>query len=366
MKILFAIQGTGNGHISRARDIIPILMKRCETDILVSGTQSDVELPFPVKYRLDGFSFIFGKKGGVDIWNTYVKANSKRLRKEIMALPVYDYDFVINDFEPVSAWACLIYNVPCVSLSHQSALLHKNSPLPKKKDVLGRFILRNYAPSIKQLGFHFAKYSESIYTPVIRKEIRNINNSDRGYYTVYLPAFSDDELIDRLRNFPEIKWRVFSKHTEKPYNYDKIEFRPINNEEFLNSIAGCTGILCGAGFETPAEALFLGKKLMVIPMRNQYEQHCNAASLRELGVPVIPKFSRKYFIKVQEWLESDYRIEIHYPDSTEIIINRIFEMYINRDLHNTGWDKDFELTFTPAGKKRSGRSIHKYLSKKIV
>ena len=28
MKILYAIQGTGNGHISRARDIIPVLQKK--------------------------------------------------------------------------------------------------------------------------------------------------------------------------------------------------------------------------------------------------------------------------------------------------------------------------------------------------
>ncbi len=62
MKILYAVQGTGNGHLSRAKDIIPILRKRCETDILVSGTQADVSLPFEIKYRLQGFSFVFGKK----------------------------------------------------------------------------------------------------------------------------------------------------------------------------------------------------------------------------------------------------------------------------------------------------------------
>ena len=39
MKILYAIQGTGNGHLSRARDIIPILQKKGDVDILVSGTQ---------------------------------------------------------------------------------------------------------------------------------------------------------------------------------------------------------------------------------------------------------------------------------------------------------------------------------------
>ena len=49
MKILYAIQGTGNGHLSRARDIIPVLQQKGELDILVSGIQADVDLPYPVK-----------------------------------------------------------------------------------------------------------------------------------------------------------------------------------------------------------------------------------------------------------------------------------------------------------------------------
>ena len=39
MKILFAIQGTGNGHISRAREIVPLLQQYGEVDLLVSGTE---------------------------------------------------------------------------------------------------------------------------------------------------------------------------------------------------------------------------------------------------------------------------------------------------------------------------------------
>ncbi len=74
MKILYAIQGTGNGHISRARDIIPILARKGELDILISGTEADVELPFSVKYKFKGLSFVFGKKGGVDLMATYKKA----------------------------------------------------------------------------------------------------------------------------------------------------------------------------------------------------------------------------------------------------------------------------------------------------
>jgi predicted glycosyltransferase len=73
MKILYAIQGTGNGHISRARDIVPVLMKNHEVDLLISGTQADVELPYPVKYRFKGLSFVFGKNGGINLSETYRK-----------------------------------------------------------------------------------------------------------------------------------------------------------------------------------------------------------------------------------------------------------------------------------------------------
>ena len=84
MKILYAIQGTGNGHLSRARDIIPILEKKGDVDILVSGIQADVDLPHAITYKFHGLSFIFGKKGGVDIAATYRKSNVQKLFKEIL------------------------------------------------------------------------------------------------------------------------------------------------------------------------------------------------------------------------------------------------------------------------------------------
>jgi uncharacterized protein (TIGR00661 family) len=364
MKILYAIQGTGNGHLSRAKDIIPVLRKRCETDILVSGTQADISLPFKVKYRLKGFSFVFGKKGGVDVWNTYVNANAKRLRDEIRSLPVKDYDFVINDFEPVSAWACLINKVPCVSLSHQAAVMDKNSPMPKNKDPFGRFILHNYAPSLVQFGFHFSRYSKNIFTPVIRNEIRSIMPTDQGYYTVYLPSYSNEELTERLKNFPKVKWQVFSKHASGDTYDGNIEIHRITNEGFLSSLAGSTGVLCGAGFETPAEALYLGKKLLVIPMYNQYEQLCNAASLKEIGVPVVKKFNEKYYGQIQDWLDSDFKIEIHYPDHIENTVNHIFELYVKEVLQKNKWEKDYALTFPVKGEKGLKKANYKFFSKK--
>ena len=332
MKILYAIQGTGNGHLSRAREIIPILQKKGELDLLISGTQADVDLPHPVKYRFKGLCFIFGKKGGVDVMATYRKSNLKRLYEEIKSLPVENYDLVINDFEPVSAWACRRKNKHCVGLSHQAAVIHPNAPKPKKTDLLGKAILRNYAPVSVSYGFHFANYSEDIFTPVIRSEIRIPKAEIKSHYTVYLPSYSDKRIIGVLSEIKNIDWQVFSKHNKKIYREGNLFIRPIENDTFIQSLLSCTGILCGAGFETPAEALYLKKKLLAIPMKGQYEQQCNAAALATLGVPILKSLKNKHLGKIKSWTMKPQSIPVLYPDITEKIIDQVLRENIFEDI----------------------------------
>lgn len=330
MKILYAVQGTGNGHLSRARDIYPELKKYAEVDILVSGYQVDISVPYPVKYRLNGLSFIFGKHGAVSLWETLKKMNLVKLVRDIAQLPVEEYDLVISDFEPVSAWACKLKKIPCIALSHQSAVIHPDAPKPDIKGWFGRFVLRCYAPFSEHYGFHFQSYSPEIFTPVIRKEIQALTPVDNGHYTVYLPAYDDTALIKFLNRFKHIQWEVFSKHNTEAFSFEHISIRPVNNEAFLNSLATCSGALLGAGFEGPAEALYLKKKLMVVPMKRQYEQQCNAAALSGLGVPVISSLSAKNLKAFYAWLENGQVINISFSKETaSVAVSRLIEDYIN-------------------------------------
>ncbi|MEJ7778760.1 MAG: glycosyltransferase family protein [Daejeonella sp.] len=329
MKILYAIQGTGNGHLSRAMDIVPCLMKHAHVDILVSGIQSDLILPFPIRYKRRGLSFIFGKNGGVDLWKTFVKSHIQKLIREIKELPVENYDLVINDFEPVSAWACYNRNIPCIGLSHQAAVLAEEAPKAEFTDIMGKLILKNYAPNTIQYGFHFKPYDKDIFTPVIRGQVRDqvIENGD--HYTVYLPAYDDKRLIAKLGQFSGVKWDVFSKHNKKPFTSRNVSIQPIHNDKFVKSMATSAGVLCGAGFETPAEALFMKKKLLVIPMKNQYEQQLNAAALKDMGVPVIKSLKDRYDMIIASWIENDRRVEVNYPDRTNEIIEQIIQNHFS-------------------------------------
>jgi uncharacterized protein (TIGR00661 family) len=327
MKILYAIQGTGNGHLARAIDIYPILSQYGKVDVLVSGIQGDINLPFSVKYKLYGLSFIFGKNGGVDVWKTMRKIKLFRLISDIIKVPVSDYDLVINDFELVTAWACKIRKVVCISLSHQNAVLHPKSPKPEKNDLFGALVLKYYAPTKHKFGFHFTALEDHIFTPIIRKQIRNLKLSNQGHYTVYLPAYDDKHLIKVLSLLKNVKWQVFSKHNTEALEYKNISILPIENEAFLNSLSNCSGVLCGGGFETPAEVLFLGKKLMVIPMKGQYEQQCNALFLETLGIPAIDELCKKNLQKIAHWIDYFEPLKFDYPENTESSIKKVMNYY---------------------------------------
>jgi len=195
-------------------------------------------------------------------------------------------------------------------------MLSPKTPRPKEFDPVGDWVLKNYAPANAHVGFHFDRFDDWIYTPVIRSEIRNMRVESRDHYTVYLPAYDDRKLLPLLAKIPHVRWHIFSKHTKKSYHVGKLSVYPVNKEEFAASMVSAKGILCGAGFETPAEALYLRKKLLVVPMKAQYEQHCNAAALKRIGVPVVKKMKKKHLDKITEWIESDTIIDVNYPDVT--------------------------------------------------
>ncbi|MCC5944103.1 MAG: glycosyl transferase [Bernardetiaceae bacterium] len=328
MRILYALQGTGNGHISRAQTIIPLLRQRAETDILVSGEASDLSLPYPIRFTLKGLGFQFGTKGGVDMGRSLRKANFLRFMQDIRQLPVSEYDLVIQDFEPISAWAAKWRGVPCVALSHQASLLHPDCPKPNYKSPLSMQVLKHYAPAMAYYGFHFMPLDKWVFTPVIRQKVREAQVSNKGHYTVYLPAYSDAWLIDFLSDFKDIRWEVFSKNTKIHTRIGHISLYPPHDEHFIKSMASAKGVLCGAGFETPAEALFMGKKLLVVPMENQYEQHYNAAALQAMNIPVIKNLKKKQQKKVQQWLYKAEAISVDYPDQTHHIIDQILHEHI--------------------------------------
>jgi len=336
MKILYAIQGTGNGHISRSKEVLKYLVKEADVDILVSETQHEVNLGFKVKYQLEGLGFVFGKTGGIDYYSSIKKARPNKFLLDIYDLPVEDYDVVVSDFEPIASWACKRKKKPYISLSHQTAFSSDLMPRPEKINTLAEFIIKWYAPVSIPIGLHYEKYDSFIETPIIREEIRDAVVKNMGHYTVYLPSFDEIYITKRLNRI-DAKWELFSKHYKgKPYNEKNVTINPINNENFVKSLATCEGILCNSGFETPSEALYLGKKILTIPMKGQYEQECNAEALRRLGINVLSSIDNDFENHIEEWLNSDFIYPADFKNNVQYIVDFILESsdtdYTDKDL----------------------------------
>ena len=59
MKIFYAVQATGNGHISRAMELLPFLRVYGQVDVFLSGANSQLKADMPVRYRSKGLELCF-------------------------------------------------------------------------------------------------------------------------------------------------------------------------------------------------------------------------------------------------------------------------------------------------------------------
>lgn len=316
-KILYALNGTGSGHITRAREIIPYLKDKYDVDILISGKNNIIDSKLDEKYNFRGFTFIINKKGKVSYLKSIFGNNILNFFKDIFSLNLNKYDLVISDFEPISAWACKINGKPSIQLSHQCSLFSNKSPRPKKIDYIAEFFIRWYGPCDKNIGFHFKKYDKHILGPLLRDKIINAEPKEGDYYVVYLWNYSSDYIVNILSNFDDFKFKIFDSKINKVTNNKNCEVIPTGDDVFFNAILNCKGVICGAGFELPAEVIYLKKRLYVIPIGNQYEQKCNAQALIDIGIDSFHKLESK---NLKNWLENtiEQNINIDLCSSSDV------------------------------------------------
>lgn len=284
-KVLYAIQGTGNGHVSRARSLFPILQEHFEIDFALVGGNSEVELPVSPVWVGKGITMEYSKKGRISIWNTWRVNSVRTFLKEIQEIPVDQYDFVINDFESVSSRASKRKNVPIFGLSHQAGVAALHAPKTKAFLPIGKWIMNQYAPVKQGLGFHFDRFDENVLPPVVREDVLQAHYKPGNRIVVYLPAYGLAKLEKFLNRLP-YSFTVFHKKVKTTHETGNIRWETVQAEKFSKELLRSKGVICSAGFELPSECLHLGIPLMVIPIKGQYEQYCNAAALEKLGVSV--------------------------------------------------------------------------------
>lgn len=322
MKILYAVQATGNGHISRASEILPHLQNHGTVHIMLSGTNAHLPVQLPVKYRSKGMSLFYRTNGGLNYFKMLRQFNPFQLWRDIKTLPVEEYDLVINDFEFITAMACKRKGVFSVQMGHQASFQFAESPRPGRRDRMGEWVLRHFAPANEYIGLHFKQYHPKILPPIIVENVRKAIPSNQGHITVYLVQYNVDVLRKQLSGLTHLTFHIFSAEISKQTQVNNCLLFPLGKESFSHSMIHSQGIITGGGFETPAEALYLKKKIISIPIKGQYEQECNAEALKEFGALVLTDIDIYFGAEVDRYfdgkpLQSEYSFQ--YMSNKEIV-----------------------------------------------
>lgn len=336
MKILYGVQGTGNGHITRARAMAKALSdaKAQGTDIdvqfLVSGRPKvklfDME-PFGDYWWREGLTFR-SKKGRVVLTETVIKSRPMQLAQDIRELDVSSFDLVITDYEPITAWAGKLAGIKVIGLGHQYAF---GQSIPQANaTMIDKLVLQNFAPADLELGLHWHHFGAPILPPIA--PVHPASNKRSGdFVLVYLPFESMTEITRLLKQFPTTRFVIYHPESE-PKKIKNLEWRKPSRTSFPEALSACEGVICNAGFELASETLQLGKKILVKPMTKQVEQHSNALALETLGWGhSMTQLDAK---AVAEWLESGSAVQVQYPDTAARVTDFILQGANTNDINN--------------------------------
>jgi uncharacterized protein (TIGR00661 family) len=324
MKILYGVQGTGNGHITRAREMAKAFAesKGVEVNYLFSGREASKYFDMDIFNRyqvLKGLTF-HTQNGDVSYIKTAFDTRPINFLEEVKSLDLRDYDLVISDFEPVTAWAGKLRKKKVLGIGHQYAF---NYSVPREGgDFIAESVMKYFAPSDQYVGLHWHHFGQPILPPVIAAQHHALPQSIENKIVVYLPFEDPEDVVKLLIPFKGYDFYIYTQ-VAIASSSEHVKIRPLTRDGFQRDLFDCAGIISNAGFELVSEALLLGKKILVKPLHSQMEQISNAAALKQLDYGQIMHDLDASLIV--DWLMNPRRVRVTYPDVANILVRWILD-----------------------------------------
>jgi len=299
VKILYGVVGEGMGHATRSRVILNHLVKNHEVQIVVSGrAHAYLSKYFFNVIEIQGLHISY-ENNEVDRSRTFwefLKGLPSMLSEnfeEFMRMSEgFTPDAVVSDFETFAYWFGQYHNIPVISIDNMQILnrCELDVEIPEQYDAdfrIAKAIVKGKLPGC----YHYMittffyppprKEHTSLYPPILRKEILDARETTTtgDHLVVYQTSTTNDRLLQILKEVG-IPCRVYGfRRSEKLGN---VTLRDFSEDGFIKDLATCRGVLATGGFSLMGEAVYLGKPLLAVPVRKQFEQQLNALYLRKL------------------------------------------------------------------------------------
>ena len=296
-KILYSVAGEGNGHAFRSKAVIDHLLKKNKVHVFSHGKGFRYLAKFfPVK-RILGFHIAYMNNNTSSILTFLFTV----LKFPLMFLwnlrLIYDIikikpDVIISDFEPFTNYFSYLLFKPLISIDNQHMISYTKIPKLKNQSLYKiwadiviklfipkanfRFITTFFYPKLKKKCNNSVKLVE----PILRGEILNAKATKGNHIFVYQTTKTYSVLFEAFKETDE-EFIVYGFDKDKKDN--NITFRQFNNENFLKDLTNSKAVIINGGFTLMGEAIYLGKPVLSIPVKKQFEQNLNAHYLEEMG-----------------------------------------------------------------------------------
>jgi UDP:flavonoid glycosyltransferase YjiC (YdhE family) len=273
MRIAYSCAGEGLGHAARMVVMGPRLAARYQVLFCVP----EEVRPF-LERKLPGFAartipcLAFAKRRDrIDLFRT-VRDNLPQLlrfpftiRRLAAWLRTAGVQAVVSDFDPFLAWAGRAAGLPVFQFNHPGIVADCMGwhPLSWIQALAAKFLEGPWTERA-----HISFYKSSI-GPLFRPAIFRHPVSQGGHILVNLTKESYRRpVLGLLRaRHPNLDIRIF----------------PDPGADFEACLASCRAVVTTAGHQMIAEALALGKPVLALPQRGQWEQALNARMLAATG-----------------------------------------------------------------------------------
>ncbi len=316
LNCLFIVQGEGRGHMTQALALGGLLRQAGHHvgGVLV-GKSAQREAPefflrkigVPVAYfESPNFSPGARQKSvrpAATLWH-----NGRLVRRFRHSLETIEAqvrlqrpDLIINFFEPLGGLYNGLYRpeAPMVCIGHQYMFHHPAFTAYPRGRLLDRAAARFFTRltalgAARRLALSFypapalPEKRLAVVPPLLRNELfRQPTDRQEPFFLVYLlnRGYADDIIRWHGQN-PGHRLHCFwdNREAAEVEAYDEtLTFHRLNDEKFLSMMAGCSGLVSTAGFESVCEAMYLGKPVLLAPVEQHFEQHCNALDATGAG-----------------------------------------------------------------------------------
>ena len=306
-RFIFTVQGEGRGHLTQAISLTQIA-REAGHEVVGYAVGSFQGRKIPAFFadfigdtpiiQYESPSINYGKGKSVQLGKTAMQAFTKFGTYWKSATQLGEFieelqpDGIVNFYESITG----LYNlksgskIPCMSVGHQYLLLSEHFESISEK-AIDRYLLNlntriTAIGSQKLLGLSFRELPNDLkrnimtVPPLLRQEVKSIQPEAGENWLAYLTHHRlADEIMAWSEKHPEVKLDCFwdNPNHKSIYVYsDSLTFHPIDAEKYLAKMTHCAGLITTAGFESVAEAMYLGKPVMMVPVPNHIEQMINA------------------------------------------------------------------------------------------